>query len=63
MEKEKLRAKALFLRPFNNPGLKSGVIDNEMIKDFSPESVFFLKNSKTIFPMIFQVIVINTTSH
>jgi len=40
MNKEELRAKALFLRPINNPGLKSGVIDNELIVDFSPKHVF-----------------------
>ncbi|MCX6254664.1 MAG: hypothetical protein NTV31_09345 [Bacteroidia bacterium] len=63
MKKEGLRAKALFLRPFNNSGLKSGVIDNEMIRDFSPESVCFQNNSKTIFAKVFQVKVINTISH
>ena len=40
MKNEELRAKARFLRLYNNPGLKSGVIDNEIIKDFSPECVF-----------------------
>ena len=41
--KEQLRAKALVLWLFNNPGLKSGVIDNETFADFSPKSVFFIK--------------------
>ncbi len=41
MNKEELRAKALFLRQYNNPGLKSGVIDNELIMDFSPKPVLF----------------------
>ena len=36
--KEQLRAKAQFSRKFNNPGLKSGVIDNETFADFSPKS-------------------------
>jgi hypothetical protein len=57
MNKEELRAKARFLRPYNNPGLKSGVIDNELIVDFSPKPVFFriitkfslIKNSMILF--------------
>ena len=36
MNNEEFWAKARFLRLFNNPGLKSGVIDNEIIMDFSP---------------------------
>jgi hypothetical protein len=46
IKNEKLRAKAQFLRTFNNPGLKSGVIDNELIVDFSPKPAFFKNNSK-----------------
>jgi len=40
IKKEQLRAKAQFSRSLNNPGLKSGVIDNELIADFSPKSGF-----------------------
>ena len=39
INKKELRAKALVLRTFNNPGLKSGVIDTEMFVDFSPKHV------------------------
>ena len=34
---DKLRAKAQLIMPYNNPGLKSGVIDNEIFVDFSPK--------------------------
>ena len=37
MNKKALWAKARFLMMFNNPGLKSGVIDNVFIVDFSPK--------------------------
>jgi hypothetical protein len=54
MNKKELRAEARFLRFFNNPGLKSGVIDNELIMDFSPKpellkfrlKVYIIKNSE-----------------
>jgi len=46
--KEQLRAKALVLWLFNNPGLKSGVIDNKTFTDFSPKFVFLLNSSITI---------------
>jgi hypothetical protein len=36
MNKKELRAKALFLSSLNYPGLKSDIIYNEMIVDFSP---------------------------
>ncbi len=36
MNNKELWAKARFLSLFNNPGLKSGVIGNERIMDFSP---------------------------
>jgi hypothetical protein len=36
INKEIFRAKALCLRLLINPGLKSGVNDNETIMDFSP---------------------------
>ena len=45
INKEQLRAKAQFSRSLNNPGLKSGVIDNETFADFSPKSVFLLNSS------------------
>jgi hypothetical protein len=41
MNKNEFWAKARFLRSSNNPGLKSGVIDNEFIMDFSPKPDFF----------------------
>ena len=34
---DQLRAKAQIIITFNNPGLKFGVIDNEMFVDFSPK--------------------------
>jgi hypothetical protein len=36
MNKNNLWAKALFSWSVNNPGLKSGVIDYELIVDFCP---------------------------
>ena len=42
--KEQFRAEAQFLVPFNNPGLKSGIIDNETFVDFSPK-LFLLKDT------------------
>jgi hypothetical protein len=39
--KEKFRAKARFFGQLLNPGLKSGVIDNEMFADFSPKFIYF----------------------
>ncbi len=41
INKEQLRAKAQFFIAFNNPGLKSGVIDNETFVDFSPKLLLF----------------------
>jgi hypothetical protein len=34
--KGELRAKARFIRPLNNTGHKSVIIDNELIMNFSP---------------------------
>jgi hypothetical protein len=41
MNKKELWAKARSLWPFNNLGLKSEVINNEFIMDFSPKQEFF----------------------
>jgi len=53
INKEQLRAKARSSRSFNNPGLKSGVIDNETFADFSPKYVllhnFFILHHSHIF--------------
>jgi hypothetical protein len=49
MNKKELWAKAPFLRLFNNPELKFGVIDNEFIMDFSPKQGVFIKTLKASF--------------
>ena len=41
MNKNESRTKARFLRSSNNLGLKSGVIDNVFIMDFSPKPDIF----------------------
>ncbi|MCX6322169.1 MAG: hypothetical protein NTX93_10290 [Bacteroidia bacterium] len=37
-----------FLWTFNNPGLKTGIIDNETFVEFSPKSVFLVKILKRL---------------
>ena len=37
INKEEFLAKARMIGPLNNPGLKSGIIDYELIVDFSPK--------------------------
>lgn len=48
MNKEESGAKALFLRMFNNPWLKPGIIDNEVFMDFSPMSIISYVFSENI---------------
>jgi hypothetical protein len=51
---EKLRAKTLLYRYLNNPGLKSGVVDNEILVDFSPEDTFILNTTNALLSTNFQ---------
>ncbi len=60
--KKELRAKARFMRPVINPGLKFGVIDNELIVDFSPEHVLLKTTSKPFIVKNFQVLLSNANT-
>jgi hypothetical protein len=63
MNKKELWAKARFIRTFNNPELKFGVIDNELIMDFSPRQDFFIDTLKASFTQNFVVLLLIPHTH